>query len=510
MYTIKTNAEFISDLRLLDERLKNIKLSAIEIDKKEYKIRYNFICDQVVDGDLQQKILKEAEKISSPIFSVVEVSVKKIVSNDQLINIEIYKFLKDNCPAISVFLTQNDVISSVVGNLVKYTLRLTEDGAEYVSKNGALNRLNNHLSKLFCSDFAGNVEVKEKSETLSLLNEEVFEDELQKIEHRTIRVKDVVVIDDAYMGDLALYIEDATSGDVTICGTVTDIREKETKNGKPFLVINLDDTTGRTSGLYFAKKSTYHKIKEITVGEAIIARGRISDYNGRRSFTFDKINRCTFPTDFVKKEKYKKKAPREYRNIFPTPAKAKVKVKSVFDAEEILPAELTEKTYVVFDIETTGLDHLKEGITEIGAVKLVGGKMTEEFSTLVKPDYPITEENAAITGITEDMVKDAPKIDAVMPDFMKFIDGAILVGHNALSFDMKFIKRFAGGLEYEVKNQVIDSLDLARQTLPTLKKHDLQTLADHFGIVFHHHRATPDAYTTAEVLIELLKIKNGL
>ena len=182
----------------------------------------------------------------------------------------------------------------------------------------------------------------------------------------------------------------------------------------------------------------------------------------------------------------------------------------MFDAEEILPTELTEKTYVVFDLETTGFDHMKDGITEIGAVKLVGGKMTEEFSTLVKPDYPITEENASITGITEDMVKDAPKIDAVMPDFMKFIDGAILVGHNVLSFDIKFIRRFAGGLEYEVKNEILDTLDLARQTLPNLKKHDLQTLADHFGIVFHHHRATPDAYTTLEVLIELLKIKNGL
>jgi hypothetical protein len=88
-----------------------------------------------------------------------------------------------------------------------------------MNKNGALNKLNAYLSKMFCSDFVGATDIKEKDETLSLLSEEVFEDELQKIEHRTIKVKDVVVIDDVHMGDLALYIEDAKSGDVTICGT---------------------------------------------------------------------------------------------------------------------------------------------------------------------------------------------------------------------------------------------------------------------------------------------------
>jgi DNA polymerase-3 subunit alpha (Gram-positive type) len=132
--------------------------------------------------------------------------------------------------------------------------------------------------------------------------------------------------------------------------------------------------------------------------------------------------------------------------------------------------------------------------------------MTEQFTTLVKPDYPITEENVAITGITPEMVKDAPKIGMVIPDFMKFIEGAVLVAHNA-EFDTKFIKRFAGGEEYEVKNKVLDTLEMARTLLPQLKRHDLHTIADHFGIIFHHHRAMSDAYATAEAFIELMKLK---
>ena len=95
-----------------------------------------------------------------------------------------------------------------------------------------------------------------------------------------------------------------------------------------------------------------------------------------------------------------------------------------------------------------------------------------------------------------------------MPDFLKFIDGCVLVAHNA-DFDTKFIKRFANAEEYELKNKIMDSLALARETLPFLKKHDLHTIADHFGISFNHHRALSDAYATAEAFIEMMKIKNN-
>ena len=190
--------------------------------------------------------------------------------------------------------------------------------------------------------------------------------------------------------------------------------------------------------------------------------------------------------------------------MFPSPASI-VKVGSVFD-DYTLPEELTANTYVVFDLETTGLDLMNNGITEIGAVKIEKGVITEQFTTLVKPDYPISAEITKITGITSEMVKDAPKISTVIPDFMKFIEGAILVAHNA-EFDMKFIKRFAGAEEYEISNKYIDSVDLVRSLLPQLKRADLGTVADHFGIIFHHHRALSDAYATAEAFIELMKIK---
>ncbi len=506
MFTIKTSSEFIADIRALDERLKRIRVSSIEIDKTNYSIKYNFICDQSVDSELKEKILDEIEKITAKVFKTVLINVVKIVSNDQLVNNEIYGYMNRKYPSLSIFLKPTDIRSTVFGDTVKYVIRLTADGVDYVQKNGVLAKISEYLGTQFCSDFVGTTEEKEADESVSLLTEEVYVGEIEKIEHRTIKVKDVVTIDDSTIGDTAVYIEDATFGNVIVCGTITDIAERESKNGKPFFIVHIDDTTGRLSGVYFTRKNTYPKIKNLKVGDAIIARGSIGEYNGRRSFTFERINYCVFPTDFVKKDKYKKTAPKEYRLIFPKPAST-IKISSVFDYAGDLPAELTDTEYVVFDLETTGLDVMNNGITEIGAVRVKGGKVVEEFSSLIKPDYPISAEITGITGITEEMVKDCPKIGVVLPDFMKFIEGTTLVAHNA-EFDTKFIKRFAGVEEYEVKNKVLDTVEIARKVLPFLKKHDLHTLAEHFNVTFHHHRALSDAYATAEIFIELLKIKN--
>lgn len=506
MYTIKSGAEFIGSLRALDERVSNLRIKSIEVDRHKAEITYNFICDKSVDDALKNAIADEVAKNTPREFLRVNINVSKIVSNDELINNAVYNYIKENFPSVGIFLKPTDIVCADVGEVFKYTVRLSKDGAEYMRKSGAIKRINEYLSKNFCSEFAGNTEEKEAEETIDLTSEEVFESELQKIEHRTIKVKDVVVIDDENMGDTALYIEDATAGDVTVCGTVTEITERETKNGKPFFIIHLDDTTGRTSGVYFSKKNTCSKIREIAEGDAIIARGSIGEYNGRRSFTFDKINRCTFPSDFVKKEKFRKKPPREYSLVYPSPATT-VRVKSVFDTETALPSELTEKVYVVFDIETTGLEIMSNGITEIGAVKIENGKISEQFTTLVKPDYPISDEIVRLTGITPEMVADAPKIGSVIPDFMKFTEGAVLVAHNA-DFDVKFMKRFASAEEYDLGNKVMDTLELSRKYLPQLRRNDLHTLADYFGITFHHHRALSDAYATAEIFIELMKQKN--
>ncbi|MBE7090187.1 MAG: hypothetical protein E7362_05225 [Clostridiales bacterium] len=505
MLQVRNKEDFINKIRAIDECLKNARLSEIVIDKENTGVKYVIICDQTVPEQIQKKVWYEVRQMTPKSVERVSVKINKIVSNDELINNEITKYLTEKHPSVAVFLKPTDVRTMDVGDVVKYVIKFTEDGIEYAKRSGLLNKINDHLAHKFCADFVGQTELKPQEETINLLDEEVFLSELEKIEHRTIKVPEVTTIDDSYMGNLAVYIEDLTKGSAVICGRITEIREKETKTGKPMFIFGLDDTTGRTSGVYFTKKNTCDKIRCLKVGDGIIARVTVGEYNGKPSTTIEKINRCEFPDNFEKKERYKKSTPKDYKLIFPEPA-VTIKVTSVFDDLEV-PPSLQNKTFVVFDLETTGIDVMKNGITEIGAVKIINGKITEQFTTLVKPDYTISEEITKLTGITTEMVKDSPSISAVIPDFIKFIDGATLVAHNA-EFDTKFIKRFAGAEDYEVANPVMDTMLIMREVLPQLKRNDLHTLADYFGIVFRHHRALSDAYATAESFIELMKLKD--
>ncbi len=157
-------------------------------------------------------------------------------------------------------------------------------------------------------------------------------------------------------------------------------------------------------------------------------------------------------------------------------------------------------SYVVFDLETTGFSPRYDEITEIGAVKIEKGRITERFSTFVNPKRPIPRRVVELTNITDDMVADADSIDVVLPRFEEFIGDSILVAHNA-SFDSRFI-------EFRRKDKIpyptIDTLLLARSLDIHVKNYKLGTLAKRFGINLQGaHRAVNDAEATAELFIHL-------
>lgn len=164
-----------------------------------------------------------------------------------------------------------------------------------------------------------------------------------------------------------------------------------------------------------------------------------------------------------------------------------------------------DDTFVVFDIETTGLSKETESITEIGAVKVVDGKIIDRFSTFVNPERPIPAEITKLTGITNEMVADAPVITEILPKFLEFCQDAVLVAHNA-NFDTGFIRLNAERkCGIEVKNTVLDTLELSRALLPELKKHKLDIVCEQLGVSLEgHHRAVNDAKATAEVFLKFI------
>ena len=162
--------------------------------------------------------------------------------------------------------------------------------------------------------------------------------------------------------------------------------------------------------------------------------------------------------------------------------------------------------YVVFDIETTGFSPLTNHIIEIGAVRVEKGKITDRFSTFVNPDGPIPFRSEQLTKINDAMVLDAPKIDKVLPDFLKFCEGAALVAHNA-SFDVSFIDRNARLLGLPFHPTVLDTVALARILLPQISRYKLDSVAKVLNISLeNHHRAVEDAEAKEEVCLAFLKM----
>ncbi|MGN0481809.1 MAG: PolC-type DNA polymerase III, partial [Lachnospiraceae bacterium] len=165
-----------------------------------------------------------------------------------------------------------------------------------------------------------------------------------------------------------------------------------------------------------------------------------------------------------------------------------------------------DDTFVVFDIETTGFSAENDRIIEIGAVKVQYGKVLERFSTFINPEMPIPFKIEKLTGISDSMVVDAPKIETALPQFLDFCKGCVLVAHNA-EFDTSFIKNKAEKQGLTVEHTILDTLGLARTLLPQLHNHKLDTLSKHFNVVLaNHHRAVDDAEATANIFTELIKM----
>lgn len=164
-------------------------------------------------------------------------------------------------------------------------------------------------------------------------------------------------------------------------------------------------------------------------------------------------------------------------------------------------------TYIVFDLETTGLSTDTDAVIEISALKVVNGEIMAEFSTLVNPCMHIPYMASSVNGITDDMVTEAPKIEEALKDFIAFIGDSVLVGQNIVRFDMKFIQRDV--MKYfgkTLSNKLVDTLFLAKRYLPNLDSHSLGALADYYDVSYDGaHRALADCKITLQVYQCLLK-----
>lgn len=161
---------------------------------------------------------------------------------------------------------------------------------------------------------------------------------------------------------------------------------------------------------------------------------------------------------------------------------------------------------IAFDLETTGLDAAREEIIEIGAVPIIDGVVREDchFHTLVDPFRPIPPDATAVNGITNEMVKGRPRIDVVLPEFLRYVGGHELLAHNA-EFDMGFIRASCGRLELQPPpGRVHDTLLLSRKSHAAERKHDLDSVCRRLEIaVGNRHRSIDDVLLTCKAYLLL-------
>lgn len=346
-------------------------------------------------------------------------------------------------------------------------------------------------------------------------------------------------------------------GEVVVQGKVTSVDTRELRNEKALLIFNVTDFTDTITGKLFLKKEQLGEVtdklkkgsfirvkgmavmdrydKEIGLG-SIVGVKSISDFTNLRSDESTEkrveLHAHTLMSDMdavvdvktmIKRAKawgHKAIAITDHGVVqaFTDASHAVSKeddFKVIYGCEAYLVDDLKrivengkgqslDAPCVVFDIETTGFGPAKDAIIEIGAVKVVNGEITEKYSTFVNPDRPIPFEIEQLTGIRDEMVLPYPKIDRILPEFLAFCKGCILVAHNA-GFDVGFITQKAKTLGIAVDFTVVDTVGMARALLPDLSKYKLNIVAKALDISLeNHHRAVDDAGATAEIFVKFL------
>ena len=425
-----------------------------------------------------------------------------------------YTTIVNNFPALSKNFTYDDVSVSIDGIKVELDLKLSPTNYDYAVGLNREQLVADKLKDSFLADFSVKFIKKEDEIEASedaIKNNVELMSSIKEAEEKTVFVlENVTNIFGKTEASLAIDFSKITSPveNVIICGEVSSAQKKsykrqQTKNGetieieKHFINFSIKNQGKVMYCSYFPKQAEESKLDLIEPGLKICTLGSFREFNSKLNFTCQTIARCEFKKEEIKSNL--KHVNENYHTVFPQKY-IDYEQSGLFDEEiKDVPG-----VYVVFDLETTGLEAAKDEIIEFGACKIVHGRIDETFSSFVKPNKHIPKEITTLTGITDDMVKDAPTINYVMPDFYKFCDGATLVGHN-VAFDLGFVKVAGKKLSYDLSHQTMDTMEMARTKLPGLKNYKLGTVVDTLGVVLDNaHRAINDATATAKVFLKLL------
>lgn len=513
---------------------------------KEVKIYLEYILE---DLTLQQKIekiwsniifiVKEKSPICFPIFKDATFEIE-----ENILNISLYKK--------GAFIFKSKNLNNIIENIIKDRFNINMFVKFIDINNGTYNieQKNDELKELIAkalenkSTFNTNEQFKE--------NKSLEINKFRRVKRLSLKIKEN--IDE----DINIIKNSLNDGEIIVIkGKIFGIEITETKNGKYIVRVDITDMTDSLSFKFFTEpddfKEDYSSI--IKKGNFIIVKGEVRYDDYMKELILSPMEICLTNAPEPKMDNSKEKRVELHLHTqmskmdAVTPVKDMIKrasdwghkaiaitdhgvvqafpdamdmarkldIKVLYGVEAYLVDDLSSVVqssknqnlldkYVIFDLETTGLNREYNKIIEIGAVKVKNGEIIDRFSTFINPHEKLTKEIINLTNITDDMLEDAPEESEMLPKFFEFFEDSVLVAHNA-KFDMGFIKKWAERNNRVVENTVLDTVGLSRTIFPEMTKHTLNVIAKKLDISLeNHHRAVDDAEATANIFIKFIEI----
>lgn len=495
---------------IIDKEFENkfsfLKLLEINYDKENKQCLITFLYPETKDFDDKSKdLVTELIKKHINLSATINVKYKKSYLDDDLIERNFFEIVKNEFPSIYALSDNTKLKIERDFNNINVFFDLDANSSNYLNEDVLKNKLKLMLETRFCCEFTVNLNKIESNIDEKIIlrsHENVF---TQKTPRYEVEVKQ-----NLFGGEICpkpefiKYIKEEKTS-VILAGKIENLLKKsyESKKEKTkgqlkyYYTFELNDSNSRIEVKYFSTISNEKKMDKLLNGDEVIILGDIKSFNKKLSLYIKAISRCIMPEkvevthrftnefEFVKPENY-----------------SVLSQDNLFKKKPKYSEDLYKNTYVVFDVETTGLDHENNELIEIGAVKIQDGTIISKFNSLIKPVNPIPNSATLINNITNAMVEHCPTVDVVIRDFYRFSQQSILVGYN-VSFDQRFIQQAAKKQGLSFDNEFVDVLPIARAKL-CLTKYRLADVVKRLKIDLEGaHRALADSLATAEVFLEL-------
>ncbi|MEG1394579.1 MAG: exonuclease domain-containing protein [Clostridia bacterium] len=491
-----------------------LRLNEIVVDKEKNLVSITFLVpSEILTKKLTDIDFQEIENACCEILPKQfkkEIKYIKSMLDEDIVRRHVRKFFKEQYVALIGQIDMDEIKVNITGKKVEIDISAYDYICVFCKGSGLDKKIEEYLDSCYCGDNKINFVEMGNIKTTSIVD---IKDEIIYADTNIINVSNKHALIGKGIGDSPKYISKCTkpADSVCVCGIVQNFERHISKSkGRIFYTFQLTDTTGVMSCAKFTVGKNHACLDGFENEKTVIVTGKLEEdsYSAKGNKLFvDKMDYCEI--DFLElKERQEKLKSLQKVKVKSYPQKyVDTRQKNLLEFAQQPCKFLRDNTFVVFDLETTGLSKATDRIIEIGAVKIENGEIVSFYGTYVDPEKEISDDATRINHITNDMVKDAPYIEDVIDDFYNYTKGCYLVAHNA-DFDTGFIRKVYQKVGLVLENRVIDTMELAREVEPGVGKVNLGYLCKHYDIeLLNAHRAYYDAEATAQLLIKLLNKK---